>query len=158
MAGTVRAARDSLEAALTMSADIKAAHRLVKMREEAWRLLVCKADSGSPVCWVNKVSTFGVSSAPYWWSRLFGLTGRLVARILLNRWVIQLVYVDDLHVVTVGEQKFETMSMALAAHEILGTLFGYGKFAGGLDVQFVGYRIDDCGAMVGNGYWSFCGA
>ena len=149
VAGAVRASRDTLEAVFTMSADIKAAHRLVKIRESDWRLLVCKADSDSQVCWVNKVGTFGVSSAPYWWSRLFGLAGRLVARVLLDRWVIQLVYVDDLHVVTVGEQKFETLWMALAAYEILGTPFGYGKFSGGLDVQFVGYRIDYQGTMVG---------
>eukprot|EP00435_Cladocopium_sp_Y103_P024615 s4687_g6.t1 len=149
VAGAVRAARDTLEAMFTVSADIKAAHRLVKIRESDWRLLVCKADSDSPVCWVNRVGTFGVSSAPYWWSRLFGLTGRLVARVLLDRWVLQLVYVDDLHMVAVGEQKFETLWMALAAYEILGTPFGYKKFAGGLDVQFVGYRIDYVGTAVG---------
>ena len=149
VAGAVRYARDTLEALFTMSADIKAAHRLVKIRETDWRLLVCKSDSDSQVCWVNKVGTFGVSSAPYWWSRLFGLAGRLVSRLLLERWILQLVYVDDLHVVTVGAQKFETLWMALAAYEILGTPFGYGKFAGGLDVQFVGYRIEYQAAMVG---------
>eukprot|EP00435_Cladocopium_sp_Y103_P041551 s3778_g11.t1 len=149
VAGAVRAAKDTMEAMFTLSADIKAAHRLVKIRECDWRLLVCKSDSDSDVCWVNRVGTFGVSSAPYWWSRLFGLTGRLVARVLLDRWVVQLVYVDDLHVVAVGEQKFETLCMALAAYEALGTPFGYKKFAGGLDVQFVGYRIDYVGTAIG---------
>ena len=115
---------------------------MVKIRESDWRLLVCKANSDSEVCWVNKVGTFGVSSAPYWWSRLFGLAGRLVARVLVNRWVVQLVYVDDLHVVCVGEEKFVTLWMAIAAYEALGTPFGYKKFSGGLDVQFVGYRVD----------------
>ena len=149
VAGAVRAARDTRDSFFTVSADIKAAHRLVKIRESDWRLLVCKSNSDSNVCWVNKVGTFGVSSAPYWWSRLFGLAGRLVARVLLNRWVVQLVYVDDLHVVCVGEEKFETLWMAIAAYEALGTPFGYKKFSGGLDVQFVGYRVDYLNMSVG---------
>ena len=149
VAGAVRAARDTQDSFFTVSADIKAAHRLVKIRESDWRLLVCKANSDSEVCWVNKVGTFGVSSAPYWWSRLFGLAGRLVARVLLNRWVVQLVYVDDLHVVCVGEEKFVTLWMAIAAYEALGTPFGYKKFSGGLDVQFVGYRVDYMNISVG---------
>jgi hypothetical protein len=149
VAGAVRCARDTMEAFFTVSADIKAAHRLVKIRESDWRLLVCKSDSDSKVCWVNKVGTFGVSSAPYWWSRLFGLAGRLVARLLLDRWILQLVYVDDLHVVCVGEQKFETLWMAIAAYEALGTPFGYKKFSGGMDVQFVGYRVDYLDIAVG---------
>eukprot|EP00435_Cladocopium_sp_Y103_P026389 s2825_g6.t1 len=106
VAGAVRAAKHTLEAMFTVSADIKAVHKLVKIRESDWRLLVCKSDSDSNVCWVNK-----------------------------------LVYVDDLHVVAVGEQKFEALWMALAASEALGTPFGYKKFAGGRDVQIVGYRI-----------------
>ena len=149
VAGAVRAARNTQDSFFTVSADIKAAHRLVKIRRSDWRLLVCKSDSDSNVCWVNKVGTFGVSSAPYWWSRLFGLTGRLVARVLLNRWIVQLVYVDDLHVVCVGEEKFETLWMAIAAYEALGTPFGYKKFSGGLDVQFVGYRVDYMNISVG---------
>ena len=149
VAGAVRAARDTHDSFFTVSADIKAAHRLVKIRESDWRLLVCKSNSDSNVCWVNKVGTFGVSSAPYWWSRLFGLAGRLVARVLLNRWVVQLVYVDDLHVVCIGEEKFETLWMAVAAYEALGTPFGYKKFSGGLDVQFVGYRVDYLNMSVG---------
>ena len=149
VAGTVRLAKATKEAVFTISADIKAAHRLTKVREKDWRLLVCKADSDSKVCWVNRVGTFGVSSAPYWWTRLFGLVGRLVSRLLLRRWIYQLVYVDDLHAVAVGEQKFETLWMALAAYEVLGTPFGYKKFSGGLETQFVGYRLDYPGVSVG---------
>ena len=119
VAGAVRAARDTQDSFFTVSADIKAADRLVKIRESDWRLLVCKSNSDSDVCWVNKVGTFGVSSALYWWSRLFGLAGRLVARVLLNRWVVQLVYDDDLHVVCVGEEKFQTLWTLLVTRNSL---------------------------------------
>ncbi|CAL1141183.1 unnamed protein product [Cladocopium goreaui] len=82
---------------------------------------------------------------------------RLVARLLLDRWILQLVYVDDLHVVCVGEQKFETLWMAIAAYEALGTPFGYKKFSGGMDVQFVGYRVDyrnmEVGISGARGQW-----
>ena len=60
-----------------LSADISAAHRRVKIRREDWHLLACKSSSASEVVWVNKVGTFGISSAPYYWTRLFGLVGRL---------------------------------------------------------------------------------
>ena len=59
VAGAVRAARDTQDSFFTVSADIKAAHRLVKIRESDWRLLVCKSNSDSDVYWVNKVGTFG---------------------------------------------------------------------------------------------------
>ena len=149
VAGTVRLAKATKEAVFTISADIKAAHRLTKAREKDGRLLVCKADSDTKVCWGNRVGTFGVSGAPYWWTRPFGLVGRLVSRLLLRRWSYQLVYVDDLHAVEAGEQKFETLWMALAAYEVLGTPFGYKKFSGGLETQFVGYRLDYPGVSVG---------
>ena len=58
----------------------------------------------------------------------------------------------DLHVVCVGEEKFETFWITIAAYEALGTPFGYKKFSGGLDVQFVGYRVDYWG---GPSWWAW---
>lgn len=138
----IREARETGEAVFSVSGDISAAHRRVKIREKDWPLLCCRVDSDSKVIWVNKVGTFGVSSAPYWWTRLFGLVGRLVSRILLDRWILKLVYVDDLHMVAVGEQKFRTLWMALFLYEAVGTPFAFHKFAGGLTVEFVGYFLD----------------
>ena len=59
------------ESVYALSADIKAAHRLVKIREEDWPLLGCKVRSEDKTVWINTVGTFGISSASYWWSRLF---------------------------------------------------------------------------------------
>ena len=70
-AGVIREVHDSKEAVFTISADISAAHRRVKIRREDWRLLACRSDASSKVIWVNKVGTFGISSAPLWWTRTF---------------------------------------------------------------------------------------
>ena len=141
-AALVRFANDEGEAVFSMSADIQAAHRLVKIRRRDWPLLCCKADSNSRTVWCNVVGTFGVSSASYWWTRLFGALGRLVSGIMQRERLFQLVYVDDLHALCLGERKFINLWMLLAIYEVLGTPFSYHKFTGGLQVQFVGYLLD----------------
>ena len=90
---------------------------------------------------MNKVGTFGVSSAAIWWTRLFGAVGRWVLRVLGPLWNLQVVYVDDLHIILVGKDKFLVLWMALAAYELVGTPFAYHKFRGGLEVEFVGYCL-----------------
>ena len=56
--------------------------------------------------------------------------------------VLQLIYVDDLQLVTLGRDKFFALWMALASYEALGTPFAYHKFGGGLQSEFVGYWLD----------------
>lgn len=130
------------EAVFTLSADISAAHRRVKIRREDWRLLACRSETSSNVIWVNKVGTFGISSAPLWWARLFSLVGRLVMRVLGQEKLYQVVYVDDLHAAFIGERKFRNLWIMLALYEALGTPFAYKKFSGGVEAQFVGYKLD----------------
>ena len=141
-AGVIREVHDSKEAVFTISADISAAHRRVKIRREDWRLLACRSDASSKVIWVNKVGTFGISSAPLWWTRLFSLVGRLVMRVLGQENLFQIVYVDDLHGAFLGDRKFLNLWVTLALYEALGTPFAYKKFSGGIDAQFVGYKLD----------------
>ena len=49
----VREATETGEAVFCVSADIKAAHRLVKIRKSDWGYLCCRADSESTTVWVN---------------------------------------------------------------------------------------------------------
>ena len=49
--------------------DVSGAHRTVAVREEDWPLQACQLEPGGDV-FVNCVSTFGISSAAYWWGRL----------------------------------------------------------------------------------------
>ena len=141
VASVVREASETLEAPFCVSADIKAAHRLVKIRKADWGLLGCKADSSSDIVWLNKCGTFGISSAPYWWAKLFGLIGRFVGHVMGMRWFLHLTFVDDLHGVFVGRDKFVHLWVWLLAFELIGAPFGYHKFRGGLETEFVGYTL-----------------
>ena len=138
----VRHIQEEREAAFALSADISSAHRLVKIRRHDWPLLGCKARTDDKTIWINCVGTFGISSASYWWSRLFSGIGRLAAYIMQQQNWWQLVYVDDLHLTCLGARKFVNLWIVLLIYELVGTPFSYKKFAGGLKVQFVGYLLD----------------
>ncbi|CAE7247092.1 unnamed protein product [Symbiodinium sp. CCMP2456] len=141
VAHVVSSAKRSREAAFGISADVTAAHRLVKHRRKDHPLMACKADASSSVVWVNTVGTFGLSVASFWWSRLFGIVGRTVARALLQEWFYQLCYVDDMHGVFTGRQKFRNLVMWFVLYLALGTPFSFKKFKGGFKVPFVGYEL-----------------
>lgn len=141
MAAIVREARETNEAPFAVSADISAAHRLVKIRRKDWAYMSCRADSGSATVWVNRVGTFGISSAPYWWAKLFSLVGRFVGHVMMSHWFLHLVYVDDLHGVFVGPGKYSMLWIWVLAFELVGTPFGYLKFRGGYASEFVGFQL-----------------
>ena len=60
---------------------------------------------------------------------------------ILTLWNLQLVYVDDLHLLTAGPDKFLILWMVLAAYEVVGTPFAYHKFKGGVAVDYIGYHV-----------------
>lgn len=145
----VRHIQEEQEAVFALSADIASAHRLVKIRKRDWPLLGCKARSDDKTIWINCVGTFGISSASYWWSRLFSGIGRLAAYIMQQQNWWQLVYVDDLHLTCLGARKFVNLWIILLIYELVGTPFSYRKFSGGLKVQFVGYLLDYRECLIG---------
>ena len=157
IASIVREATSTGEAPFCVSADIKAAHRLVKIRRRDWGYLCCRADSGSSTVWVNHTGTFGVASAPYWWAKLAGLIGRFVGHMFHKRWLMHMIYVDDLHGAFVGCEKFLHLWVWVLAFEMVGTPFGYHKFKGGFASEFVGYHIrydlSQVGITVKRGDW-----
>ena len=138
----VAMAAEAKESAFCLSADIAQAHRCVLIRKADWARLACRSSAESRTLWLNCVGTFGVSSAAYWWTRLFGCVGRWVLRVLGRRWSMQLAYVDDLHLLCLGPDKFVTMWMSILAYEVMGTPFSYRKFKGGLSVDYVGYHLE----------------
>ena len=115
------------EAVFGIFADISPAYKCVKIRRLDWGKLGCRSSSSSRTVWLNTVGTFGVSSAAYWWTRLFACVGRWVNRVLMTLLQMQIVYVDDLHIVTAGPQKFLVLWMILAAYEAIGTPFSFGS-------------------------------
>ncbi|CAL1152593.1 unnamed protein product [Cladocopium goreaui] len=157
VAAAVREALESREAPFAISADIKAAHRLVKIRPSDWGFLACRADSDSQTVWINKCGTFGISSAPYWWAKLFSLVGRFVGHLMSTTWFLHMVYVDDLHGAFTGLRKFHNMWVWILAFELIGTPFGYHKFRGGFSVEFVGFQMKydtkEVGVTIRRGDW-----
>eukprot|EP00435_Cladocopium_sp_Y103_P016814 s740_g4.t1 len=157
VAAIVREAVESKEAPFCVSADIKAAHRLVKIRQADWPYLCCRADSLSETVWINKTGTFGVSSAPFWWAKLFAAIGRFVGHLLMASDFWHMVYVDDLHGAFVGARKFEVLWVWLLAFEVIGTPFGYHKFKGGFSSDFVGFHLrydrNEVGITAKRGAW-----
>ena len=67
-----------------LTGDVQRAHRLVKMAEQDWGAHACR--TGVPHAervWVNKVRTFGISSAAYHWARLMAGLGRSVYQCII---------------------------------------------------------------------------
>ena len=157
IAAIVRETSETGDAPFCVSADIRAAHRLVKVRKEDWGYMCCKADSQSDTIWVNRTGTFGISSAPYWWFKLAGLLGRFIGYMFHQRWFMHMIYVDDLHGMFTGERKFLYLWVWLLAYEAAGTPFGYHKFKGGFASEFVGFQIrydlTEVGISVKRGGW-----
>ena len=49
---------------IAIMGDVSKAHRRVKIREQDWGFQACQLEPGK--IWINKVGTYGVTSASYW--------------------------------------------------------------------------------------------
>ena len=126
----------------SLNADIAKAHRRVLVRKEDWGVQACRTSSTSSVIWLNKVGTFGVASAAFWWSRLMALIGRLGMRISVSDWLFVLCFVDDLHLAVGGETRWLTLWRFLVVMEMVGVPFSYHKFRGGFQSDYVGFWME----------------
>ena len=126
----------------SLNADIAKAHRRVLVPEEDWGVQACRTSSTSSVIWLNKVGTFDVASAAFWWSRLMALIGRLGMRISVSDWLFVLCFVDDLHLAVGGETRWLTLWRFLVVMEMVGVPFSYHKFRGGFQSDYVGFWMD----------------
>jgi len=125
-----------------VNGDIAKAHRRVRVKEEDWGAQACKTSRSSNVVWLNKVGTFGVASAAFWWSRLMGLLGRHALNLSRNDWVFVLTFVDDLHIAAAGTNRWLAIWRFIVALELVGAPFSYKKFRGGFSLDYVGYWMD----------------
>eukprot|EP00438_Fugacium_kawagutii_P030206 Skav207292 [mRNA] locus=scaffold434:298126:309294:- [translate_table: standard] len=125
-----------------VNADISKAHRRVRVRREDWGVQAAKTSKRSDTIWLNKVGTFGVASAAFWWARLMGLIGRLTLGVSLRDWLFILTFVDDLHIAVGGPHRWLTFWRVLACLEMVGVPFSYHKFTGGFQLDYVGFWMD----------------
>jgi len=129
--------------------DVGKAHRRVKVRREDWGWMACTLEDlskreaheiDSAEIWYNRVGTFGLSSASYWWSRLGACLIRAMYILLgPSRTLDSLLYADDLELI--AENKREKISVLLGLIYLLaiGTPLKWSKFRCGFGLDWVGY-------------------
>jgi len=148
-AGDVRAVLQEMPGCFfALTGDVARAHRLVKVAEQDWGLLACRTAEGDKL-WLNKVGSFGISSAAYHWSRLMSGLGRAVYYTLGKSELYLLVYVDDLLWMVCEAKGLELIVMSIFLLEVLGLPFAWKKFKGGIDVEWVGFELCLKGARLG---------
>ncbi len=78
-----------------LTVDVKEAHRMVAIRPDDWPLQACQVEPGGDI-FLNRVGTYGISSAAYWWGRLAAAMHRTILSILgknFGPWA--LLFADD---------------------------------------------------------------
>ena len=93
--------------------------------------------------WLNKVGTYGIASAGYFWSRLAAavlvrmvhyVTGR-------KRSPEVLLYADDWIILAGRESELADVATIILVLEALGEPMKWAKYRGGFEVCWVGYEI-----------------
>ena len=128
--------------AFMIAGNASKAHRRIKVREEDWGLQACRLAVGK--VWVNKVETYGITSAPYWWSRLAAASiVRLGHYVLGPRYPLELLlFSDDYLAVASSKDEVRAMVYLIFVWSALGIPFGWKKFRGGVETQWIGYTIN----------------
>ena len=91
-----------------LKADVSKAHRRYLHRRRDWGLMACVLEDPEYV-WLNKVGTFGMGCASYWWGRLFSVVCRCAIALALRDPVFQLLFADDLNWLASGRAGMESM-------------------------------------------------
>ena len=155
--------RQSGEVPFSIIADVSKAHRRVRHKSEEHGLLACKISEGDEFAYVNKVGTFGVSSAAYWWTRLFATCLR-AAHYLMDQAESGevLTYADDVELLGANKMERRGITKFLIILTALGTPFKWEKLRGGLETDWIGfhtnYALKQLGLSVKRSEWitSWC--
>ena len=114
----------------------------MKIREKDWGYQACQLEAGR--VWINKVGTYGVTSASYWWERFAAAAlVRLCHYVAGNQHPLDILsYVDD-HIMLAADKMgiilCGTLIFFLSA---LGVPWHWGKGRGGTEVDWIGYWVD----------------
>ena len=123
--------------------DISKAHRRFLHSPNERGLLACKVLNGDDFIFVNRVGTFGVASASYWWGRIAGAGIRLVHELLGPTMPIELlIFADDLEALGANFMGRRGIAMAFILLAAFGFPFKWAKQRGGLKVEWIGLYAD----------------
>ena len=134
-----RASRDK-DFSFLLAADVSKAHRRILNRKEDWGLQACRTRPSE--VWVNRVGTFGIGSACYWWARLAALVARVAGSCAGRAKLWQLIYADDVLWSAAGPRKFLDILLMILVWECFGTPIAWKKTKGGLQCDWLGYWLD----------------
>ena len=122
-------------------ADASKAHRRVKVRPQDWGFQACRLRPGK--VWINKVGTYGVGSAGYWWTRLAAAFHRLGFYLLDPGGAFEsLLFADDWLAVGTTKAELEEIVVLILVMHLLGYPFNFKKFRGGDLVQWIGLEVN----------------
>jgi len=126
-----------------LTADVKEAHRQVRVAPQDVPLQACQLEPGGDV-YLNLVGTYGVASAGYWWGRLGAALSRLVYATLgggdLLLWL--LLFADDWLLFSGGKLWNEGLVLPIFLLRVLGVPFSWKKFSSGMIVSWIGLEVN----------------
>ena len=122
--------------------DVSKAHRRIKVKEADWGYQACQLDPGS--VWLNKVGTYGMSPAAYYWARF---AAAVIVR--LGHYVAGkgsalelLLYVDDFLMLPYDRASIVLSGALVYLWVALGVPFRWDKCRGGDKVDWIGFWTD----------------
>ena len=132
-----------------LAGDVSKAHRRIKIREADWGFQACRLRDG--YIWVNKVGTYGMGSAAYYWARTAAaLVVRLPHALMGPDFLEELaLYVDDFLIIAGSQAQVEAMGLIIFILVALGTPFRWDKFRGGVEIEWIGLWTDLRGFRLG---------
>ena len=124
----------------SLQADLSKAHRRYRHLQSDWGLQACSIRKDR--VWLNKVGTFGMGTASYWFSRLAAGIARFALAMVGNSETWQWVFADDIRWTCHGPSKYLNILLMLLCWEVAGSPFSWAKCRGGLAQDWVGYWVD----------------
>ena len=104
-------------------------------------LLACRETDQE--VYINKVGTFGVASASYWWGRIAGAGLRLCHELLGREHPVELLlFADDLEALGNGQHGRRGIVLTFLYLAAMGFPFKWSKQRGGLKVEWIGLCTD----------------
>jgi hypothetical protein len=121
---------------------VSKAHRRIKVRKEDWGYQACQLEPGK--IWVNKVGTYGMGSAAYYWGRFAAAVIVRLCCYLMGKaaGLDVLLYVDDLLILAGDKAGIIFAGVLIYFLMALGVPFRWDKCRGGTQVEWIGYWAD----------------
>ena len=135
--------RERRRVAFSLIGDFGKAHRRFKYRRDEQGFLGCVVSKEDRWVYVNRVGTFGITSTPYWWSRISGALLRLAYYVLEPGVLLDLLlYADDLEGIAVGKEGRIALVVTFVVMAALGAPFKWAKQRGGQVTEWIGLTTD----------------